>query len=124
MNKQADLDPAVLRIFASGAERAYAAAVEWIKQSAANGKAASRRKEEELIGALLPVVPYVHTTAIVAHEIKETLSDHMVSPEAAAVPAGHATCGYTDPYSARCQDCDTQIGAAVEARRLLGRWAE
>jgi hypothetical protein len=112
------------------ADRNYAAAHDWIKQTAATGKTLSPPDEEEpaegeeLVGALLPMVPGEHITAIVAQHIRETLSIPGSGPLHGVGAADHGTFRYADPYTARCPDCDSQTGAAAEARKLLGRWAE
>ncbi len=116
------------QILTSGADHRYAAAQDWIKQTAATRKALPPPGEKEpagageLAGALLPAVPGEHVTAIVAYHIRETLS--ATGPARGAAPAGPETSRYADPYSARCPDCDNPAGAAAEARQLLGRWAE
>ena len=67
---------------APGADHGYAAANDWIQQTAATVKTPSPqgghgpRDGEELISALLPAVPAKHTTAIVAHQIRQTLTTH------------------------------------------------
>jgi len=117
------------QILATGTDRNYAAALDWIKQAAASGKTLSPPQDEgpateELIAALLPVITSQHATAIVAQQIRETLSAPRPAPAQGAAPADHGTFRYADPYSARCPDCDNPTGAAAEARKLLGRWAE
>jgi hypothetical protein len=109
------------QILPAGTDRSYAAALDWITQTAATGKTLSPPGDEgpateELIAALLPVITSEHATAIVAQQIRQTLS--------APRPAGHGTARHADPYSARCPDCGNPAGAAAEARRLLGSWAE
>jgi hypothetical protein len=110
-------------------ERNYAAALDWIQQTAASGKEHSLAKgeeptKEERASALLPIIPGEHATAIVAQQIWEKLSAPRPGPANGAAPADHGTVRYADPYSARCPDCDNPTGAAAEARKLLGRWAE
>jgi hypothetical protein len=116
------------QILTSGTDRNYAVALDWIKHTAASGKTLSLPKEEpaneELAGALLPIIPSEHATAILAQQIRETLSASWPAPVNAAAPADPGTFRYADPYSARCPDCDNPTGAAAEARKLLGRWAE
>lgn len=117
------------QVLASGADRNYAAAHNWIKQTAATASTLSPASEKgpaeggDLVGVLLPIVPSEHITAIVAHHIRETLSTTGPEPVIRAAPAGQDTLRY-DPYSARCPDCDDSTGAAAEARKLLGSWAE
>ena len=113
----------------TGTDRTYAAALDWIKQAAASRKTLSLpgdegSAQEELVAALLPVITSEHATAIVAQQIRQTLSAPWPAPAEAVAPAEHGTFRYADPYSARCPDCDNPTGAAAEARKLLGRWAE
>jgi hypothetical protein len=115
------------QILTSGTDRDHAAALDWIRQTAASGKTVSLPKDkepanEELAGALLPVIPSEHPTAIVAQQIRETLSAPWPGPAAGVAPADHGAFRYADPYSARCPDCDSPTGAVVGARKLLGRW--
>jgi hypothetical protein len=114
----------------AGADHSYAAAYNWIKHAAATAKTPSppdeqeRPDAEELVGALLRTVPGEHSTAIVAHQIRQTLTIPGPGRVEGAAQAGLDTFRYADPYSARCPNCDNPTGAAAEARRLLGRWAE
>ena len=67
------------QILATGTDRNYAAALDWIKQAAASGKTLplpgdEGPAEEELVAALLPVITSEHATAIVAQQIRQTLS--------------------------------------------------
>jgi hypothetical protein len=117
------------QILAAGTDRDYAAALDWIKQTAASRKTLSPPQDdgpakEELVAALLPVITSQHATAIVAQQIRETLSAPRPAPAEGAAPADHGTFRYADPYSARCPDCGNPTGAAAEARKLLGSWAE
>jgi len=117
------------QILATGTDRNYAAALDWIKQAAASGKTLSLPEDEgpaqeELVAALLPVITSEHATAILAQQIRQTLGASWPAPAEGAAPADHGTFRYADPYSARCPDCDNPTGAAAEARKLLGRWAE
>jgi len=118
----------IMQTSAPGANHDYAAANDWIKQTAATVKTPSPqggqepRDGEELISALLPAVPAGHTTAIVAHQIRQTLGTPQ--PAATAAPADQDTFQDPDPHSTRCPDCGNATGAAAEARKLVGRWAE
>jgi hypothetical protein len=116
-------------IMSKHAEGNFAAALDWIQQAAATGKTSALRTEaepaeDELVGALLPIVPSEHKTAILAHHIRKTLSTARPGPVNGVPPADHDTFRYADPYTARCPDCDNETGAAAEARRLVGRWAQ
>ena len=117
------------QILPAGTDRNYAAALDWIKQTAASGKTLSPPEEqgpakEELVAALLPVITSEHAAAIVAQQIRETLSAPRPAPAEGVAPADHGTSRNADPYSARCPDCGNPAGAAAEARKLLGRWAQ
>ena len=116
------------QILATGTDRDYAAALDWIKQAAASRTLPLPENEglaqEDPVAALLPVITSEHATAIVAQQIRQTLIAPRPAPAEGAAPAGHGTFRYADPYSARCPDCDNPTGAAAEARKLLGRWAE
>ena len=112
----------------AGTDRSYAAALDWIMQTAASGNTLSPPEDEgpakeELVAALLPVITAEHATAIVAQQFRETLSAPWPAPAQGAAPADHGTYRYADPYSARCPDCGNPTSAAAEARKLLGRWA-
>ncbi len=117
------------QILATGTDRNYAAALDWIKQTAASEKTLSRPEDEgpaqeDLVAALLPVITSEHATAIVAQQIRQTLSAPWPAPAEGVAPADHGTARYADPYSARCPGCDNPTGAAAEARKLLGSWAK
>ena len=118
-----------MQILPAGTDRSYAAALDWITQTAASGKALSPPGDEgpateELVAALLPVITSEHATAIVAQQIREMLSAPRPAPAQGIAPADHGTARHADPYSARCPDCGNPTGAAAEARKLLGSWAE
>jgi hypothetical protein len=118
-----------VQILPAGTDRDYAAALDWIQQTAASRTTPSPPEDEgpateELVAALLPVITSEHATAIVAQQIRQTLGAPRPAPAQGAARAGHGTLRYADPYSARCPDCGQPTGAAAEARRLLGRWAE
>ena len=117
------------QILATGTDRNYAAALDWIKQAAASGKTLPLPEDEgpateDPVAALLPVITSEHATAIVAQQIRETLRAPRPASAEGAAAADHGTSRYADPYPARCPDCDNPTGAAAEARKLLGRWAE
>ena len=117
------------QVLATGTDRDYAAALDWIKQAAASGTTVLLPGDEgpahqDPVAALLPFITSEHATAIVAQQIRQTLSAPRPAPAEGAAAAEHGTFRYADPYSARCPDCDNPTGAAAEARKLLGRWAE
>ena len=117
------------QILPAGTDRDYAAALDWIKQAAASKKTLSPPQDEgpakeDLVAALLPEITSQHATAIVAQQIRQTLSAPRPAPAQGAAPADHGTFRDADPYSARCPDCDNPTGAAAEVRKLLGSWAE
>jgi hypothetical protein len=118
-----------VQILPAGTDRDYTAALDWIKQTAASRTTLSPPGDgepatNELVAALLPMITSEHATAIVAQQIRKTLSAPWPTPAESAAPADHGTLRNADPYSARCPDCDNPTGAAAEARKLLGRWAE
>ena len=121
-----------MQIPPAGTDCSYAAALDWIKQTAASGTTLPPPGDEgpateELVAALLPVITSEHVTAIVAQQIRETLSAPWPVPAEDAegvAAADHGTFRHADPYSARCPDCDQPTSAAAQARTLLGRWAE
>ena len=118
-----------VQVLPAGTDRSYAAALAWIKQAAASGKTLPPAGDagpaaEELVAALLPVITGEHATAIVAQQIRQTMNAPRPAPAQGGAPADHGTFRNADPYSARCPDCGTPAGAAAEARKLLGRWAE
>src|ERR1019366_2103923 len=105
-------------IMSKHAEGNFAAALDWIQQAAATGKTSALRTEaepaeDELVGALLPIVPSEHKTAILPH-IRKTLGTARPVPVNGVPPADHDTFRYADPYTARCPDCDNETGAAAE----------
>ena len=117
------------QILLAGTDRDHAAALDWIKRAAASGKTLSPPRDdgpatEELVAALLPIITSEHATAIVAQQIRETLSAPWPAPAEGVAPADQRMFRYADPYSARCPGCDQPTGAAAEARQLLGSWAE
>ena len=66
MSKQAGPEAAVWQTWTLGADRSYAAAHDWISQTAAAGKTLRLPDEdkpaegEDLAGALMPMVPSEH----------------------------------------------------------------
>jgi|SRR5271157_904399 len=117
------------QILLMGTDRDYAAALDWIKQAAASRKTLPPPEDdgpaaEDPVAALLPAITSEHATAIIAQQIRQTLSAPRPAPAKGAAAAGHGTFRHADPYSARCPDCDNPTGAAAEARKLLGSWAE
>ncbi len=64
------------QILATGTDRDYAAAHDWIKQTGARRKTLSPPQDEgpakgELVAALLPEITSQHATAIVAQQIRD-----------------------------------------------------
>ena len=85
-----------------GTDRNYAAALDWIKQAAASGKTLSPPQDgepatEELVAALLPVITSQHATAIVAQQIRETLSAPRPAPAQGLRPLITARSGTPAP---------------------------
>ena len=83
------------QLLATGTDRDYAAALDWIKQAAASRTTLSLPGEgpaqEDPVAALLPVITSEHATAIVAQQIRETLSAPWPAPAEGAAAADHGT---------------------------------
>ena len=84
------------QILPAGTDRNYAAALDWIRRAAASGKTLSPPEEEgpaaeDLVAAFLPAITIEHATAIVARQIRQTLSAPGPGPAEGAAPADHGT---------------------------------
>ena len=78
----------------AGTDRDYAAALDWIKQTAASGTTLPPPQDQEpatqeLIAALLPAITIEHATAILAQQIKQTLSAPAQGAAAAEIGRAH-----------------------------------
>jgi len=115
------------QILAAGTDRSYAAALDWITQTAASGKTLSPPQEEgpanqELVAALLPVITSEHATAIVAQQIKETLSAPRPAPAPGVAPADHGTFRYARTVitvSEICTGCGRHYHLPTEADQVM-----
>jgi hypothetical protein len=116
------------QILPAGTERNYAAALDWITQTAAGGKTLSPpgdkgpAKEELLVAALLPVITSEHATAIVAQQIRETLSVPRPAPAQGVAPADHGTFRYAGPViavSEICTGCGSYYDLPAEADQVI-----
>jgi hypothetical protein len=115
------------QILPAGTDRNYAAALDWIKQAAANGTALSPPQDEgpakeELVAALLPVITSQHATAIVAQQIRETLSAPPPAPAQRVAPADHGTFQYAETaitVSEICTGCGKSYDLPTEADQVM-----
>jgi hypothetical protein len=115
------------QILSAGTDRNYAAALDWIEQTAASGKTFSPPKDEgptkeELVAALLPVITSEHATAIVAQQITETLSAPRPAPAQGAAPADHGTFRYAETVttvSEICTGCGRCYDLPAEADQVM-----
>ncbi len=115
------------QILPAGTDRNYAAALDWITQAAASGKTLSppgdeRPAEEELVAALLPVITSEHATAIVAQQIRKTLSAPRPAPAPWAAPADHGTvrdAGTVIAASDICTGCGRHYDLPAEADQVM-----
>jgi hypothetical protein len=87
------------QILLAGTDRSYAAALDWIKQAAANGTTLSppqddRPAQQDPVAALLPKITSEHATAIVAQQIRQTLSAPWPAPAQGAAADDHGTSRY------------------------------
>ena len=99
-------------------DRNYAAALDWIEHTAASGTTLSPPQDEgpakeELVAALLPVITSEHATAIVAQQIRETLSAPRPAPAQGAAPADHGM------FSEICTGCGKDYDLPAEADQVM-----
>jgi hypothetical protein len=114
------------QILPAGTDRNYAAALDWIKQTAASGTTLSLPEEEgpakeELVAALLPVITSEHATAIVAQQIRETLSAPRPAPAQEVAPADHGAFRYAGTaitVSEICTGCGRYYDLSTEADQV------
>jgi hypothetical protein len=115
------------QILSAGTDRNYAAALDWIKQTAASGKTLSPPEDEGpategLVAALLPVITSEHATAIVAQQIKETLSAPQPAATPGVAPAVHGTFWYAETVTAVseiCTGCGRYCDLSPEAGQVM-----
>ena len=84
------------QILQAGTDRDYAAALDWITQTAASGTTLAPPPDEgpateALVAALLPAITSEHATVIVAQQIRQTLSAARPAPAEGGAPADHGT---------------------------------
>jgi len=115
------------QILEAGTDRDYAAALDWITRSAASGTTLSPPGDEgpateELVAALLPVITSEHATAIVAQQIRETLSAPWPVPAPESAPADHGTFRNAGPVIAAsgiCTGCGRYYDLSTEADQVM-----
>jgi len=114
------------QILPTGTDRDYAAALDWITQTAASGTTLPPPKDEgpakeELVAALLPVITSEHATAIVAQQIRQTLSAPWPAPAPGGPPADHGpfrTAGPVIAVSDICTGCGRYCDLPAEAGQV------
>jgi len=115
-----------VQILPMGTDRNYAAALDWIKQTA-SGKTLSTPGDEgpvkeELVAALLPIITSEHATAIVAQHIRETLSAPRPALAPGVAPADHGTFRYAETVltvSEICTGCGRYYDLSTEADQVM-----
>ena len=115
------------QILPAGTDRTYAAALDWIKQTAASGTTPPPPEHEgpaaeELVGALLPAITSEHATAIVAQQIRQTLSAPRPAPAEGGAPAGHGTFRYAGTVmtvSDICTGCGRHYDLSAQADQVM-----
>jgi hypothetical protein len=115
------------QILPAGTDRDYAAALDWIQHTAASDTTLPPPGDEgsatgELVAALLPAMTSEHATAIVAQQIKETLSAPRPAPAPGAAPADHGTvrhAGTVMTASEICTGCGRYYGLPAEADQVI-----
>jgi len=115
------------QILPAGTDRNYAAALDWIKQAAASGTTLSPPQDEgpakeDLVAALLPVITSQHATAIVAQQIRETLSAPRPAAAHGVAPADHGTFRYAETVitvSEICTGCGRYYDLSTEADQVM-----
>ena len=115
------------QILLAGTDRSYAAALDWIKQAAANGKTLplpedDRPAQEDPVAALLPKITSEHATAIVAQQIRQTLSAPWPAPAQGVAAADHGTFRYAGTViagSGICTGCGRYHDLSAEADQVM-----
>jgi hypothetical protein len=115
------------QILPAGTDRDYAAALDWIQHTAASGTTLPPPGDEgpateELVAALLPAMTSEHATAIVAQQIKETLSAPWPAPAQGVAPADHGTFGHAGTVmtaSDICTGCGRYYDLPAEADQVI-----
>ena len=78
---------------------------------------------EDLVAALLPAITIEHATAIVARQIRQTLSAPWPAPAEGAAPADHGTFRNAGPVVAAsgiCTGCGRYYDLPAEADQVMG----
>jgi hypothetical protein len=115
------------QILPAGTDRTYAAALDWITQAAASGTTLSPPEDEgpakeDLVAALLPAITSEHATAIVAQQIRQTLSAARPAPAPGVAPADHGTsrhAGTVITASGICTGCGRHYDLPAEAGQVM-----
>ena len=115
------------QILTTRTDRNYAAALDWIKQTAAGEQTLSPPPDdgpakEDLVAALLPVITSQHATAIVAQPIRQTLSAPRPAPAQRVASADHGTFRYAEtviPVSGICTGCGKYYDLPAEADQVM-----
>ena len=114
------------QILATGTDRDYAAALDWIKQAAESRTTLPLPGEgpaqEDPVAALLPVITSQHATAIIAQQIRQTLSAPWPAPAQGAAAADHGTVRYAETgmtVSEICAGCGKYHDLPAEAGQVM-----
>ena len=115
------------QILPAGTDRDYAAALDWITHTAAGGTMLPSPEDdgpatEDLVAALLPAIASEHATAIVAQQIRQTLSAPWPGPAYSAAPAGHGTfrhAGTVITASEICTGCGRYYDLPADADQVI-----
>ena len=115
------------QILPAGTDRSYAAALDWIKHTAASGTTLPPAgdqgpADEGLVAALLPVITSEHATAIVAQQIRQTLAGPWPAPAPGGAPAGHGTFRYAGTVmtvSDICTGCGRYYDLPAQAGQVM-----
>jgi len=115
------------QLLATGTDHDYAAALDWIKQAAASRTTLPLPGDEgpaheDPVAALLPVITSEHATAIVAQQIRQTLSAPRPAPAKWAAAADHGTFRYAETVmtvSEICAGCGKYHDLAAEAGQVM-----
>ncbi len=113
------------QLLATGTDRTYAAALDWIRQAAASGKTLplpgdEGPAQEDPVAALLPVITSEHATAIVAQQIRQTLSAPWPAPRRGLRPLITARSGTPTPTRPGVPTATAQTAASALAAGSAG----
>ncbi len=115
------------QILQAGTDHSYEAALDWIKQAAAGGETLSSPEhegpaKEALVAALLPMITSEDATAIVAQQIRETLSAPWPAAAQGVAPTDHGTFRYSETViavSEICTGCGRYYDLSTEADQVM-----